>query len=186
MSYKLYTDKSNKFQCTVEVQGTSLSNSQARIILEANDTVSYLFRGKLYENGVCEFDLPKLKNLLNEGDKGLLRLEIIADDVHFEPWNSQFNVVADKKINVVVQEQIIAEKPKIIMNEISLTRIEDEQIKEEKTVIEPVKVEKKATESAKVEKTIVESVKEEPQRQQKTIKLTKSQIEMLQRNRLIS
>jgi hypothetical protein len=175
MSYKLYTDKSNKFQCTVEVQGTSLSNSQARIILEANDTVSYLFRGKLYENGVCEFDLPKLKNLLNEGDKGLLRLEIIADDVHFEPWNSQFNVVADKKINVVVQEQIIAEKPKIVMNEISLTRIEDEPVKEEKK-IEPIKE----------EKITPEPIKEQEQKQNKTIKLTKNQIEMLKKHKLIS
>jgi hypothetical protein len=176
MSYKLYTDKSNKFQCTVEVQGTSLSNSQARIILETNNSVSYLFRGKLYDNGVCEFDLPKLKNILNEGDMGLLRLEIIADDVHFEPWNSQFNVVADKKINVVVQEQIVTEKPKIIMSEISLTRIEDEPVKEEKKTVEIVKETKKE----------VEVIKEEPQKQPKTIKLTKSQMEMLQKRNLIN
>jgi hypothetical protein len=181
MSYKLYTDKANKFQCTIQVEGTSLNNSQARIILETNNDMSYLFKGKLYENGVCEFDLPKLKNILTEGEKGLLRLEIIADDVHFEPWNSQFNVVADKKINVVVQEQITSEKPKIVMNEISLTKIEEE-INEEKKVVEPIKLEKKVVEQVKTEKTVVESTNTQPKR---TIKLTKSQIEMLQKNRLV-
>ena len=110
MSYKLYTDKNNKFQCTVQVEGTSLKNSQARVIIETSGDVCYMFRGKIYENGVCEFDVPKLKNILSEGDKGVLRMEVIADDVYFEPWSSDFQVKATKKVNVVVQEQV-EEKP---------------------------------------------------------------------------
>ena len=125
MSYKLYTDKINKFQCSIQVEGTSLERSQARVILETNDQMSYLFRGKIFDNGVCEFELPKLKGILSEGTIGLLKLEIIADDVHFEPWNSEFSVQADKKVNVVVQEQQVSEKPRIVMNEISLTRVEE-------------------------------------------------------------
>ena len=125
MSYKLFTDKVNKFQCSIQVEGTSLEKSQARVILEINDEMAYLFKGKIFDNGVCEFELPKLKGILNEGDKGLLKLEVIADDVHFEPWNSEFVVGADKKVNVVVQEQKENDKPKIVMNEISLTRVED-------------------------------------------------------------
>jgi hypothetical protein len=97
--------------------------------------MSYLFRGKIFDNGICEFELPKLKGILNEGTIGLLKLEIIADDVHFEPWNSEFMVQADKKVNVVVQEQQVSEKPRIIMNEISLTRVE-----EPKKVVEPTRV----------------------------------------------
>jgi hypothetical protein len=135
MSYKLYTDKLNKFQCSIQVEGTSLERSQARVILETNDQMSYLFRGKIFDNGVCEFELPKLKGILSEGTIGLLKLEIIADDVHFEPWNSEFSVQADKKVNVVVQEQQVSEKPRIVMNEISLTRVE-----EPKRVAEPVKI----------------------------------------------
>ena len=113
MSYKLFTDKVNKFQCSIQVEGTSLEKSQARVILEINDEMAYLFKGKIFDNGVCEFELPKLKGILNEGDKGLLKLEVIADDVHFEPWNSEFVVGADKKVNVVVQEQKENDKPKI-------------------------------------------------------------------------
>jgi hypothetical protein len=135
MSYKLYTDKLNKFQCSIQVEGTSLERSQARVILETNDQMSYLFKGKIFDNGVCEFELPKLKGILSEGTIGLLKLEIIADDVHFEPWNSEFSVQADKKVNVVVQEQQVSEKPRIVMNEISLTRVE-----EPKRVAEPVKI----------------------------------------------
>jgi len=168
MSYKLYTDKTNKFQCTVEVQGTSLGNSQARIILETNNDMSYLFRGRLYDNGICEFNLPKLKNILSEGDKGVLKLEIIADDVHFEPWNSEFNVVSDKKVNVIVQEQAIIEKPKIVVNQISLDVIKEEP--KEQAVLK--------TEEPKKEE-IKESIKPEENKTKKTFKLTKSQMEMI-------
>jgi hypothetical protein len=61
MSYKLFTDKVNKFQCSIQVEGTSLEKSQARVILEINDEMAYLFKGKIFDNGVCEFELPKLK-----------------------------------------------------------------------------------------------------------------------------
>ena len=152
MSYKLYTDKVNKFQCSIQVEGTSLEKSQARVILEINEEMAYLFKGKIFENGVCEFELPKLKGILNEGDKGLLKLEVIADDVHFEPWNSEFVVGADKKVNVVVQEQAVSDKPKIVMNEISLTRVEDKPKMENKKpqpVQENKKVIKKPTENSR-------------------------------------
>jgi hypothetical protein len=152
MSYKLYTDKVNKFQCSIQVEGTSLEKSQARVILEINDEMAYLFNGKIFENVVCEFELPKLNGILNEGDKGLLKLEVIADDVHFEPWNSEFVVGADKKVNVVVQEQAVSDKPKIVMNEISLTRVEDKPKMENKKpqpVQENKKVIKKPTENSR-------------------------------------
>jgi hypothetical protein len=41
-----------------------------------------------------------------------MRLEVIADDVYFEPWSSQFTVKTNKKVNVVVSEQV-DEKPKL-------------------------------------------------------------------------
>jgi hypothetical protein len=133
MSYKLYSDKINKFQCSIQVEGTSLSNSQARVILEGKNEVSYLFRGKLYENGVCEFDLPKMKNILSEGDTGTIRIEIIADDVHFEPWSSDFSVVANKKVSVVVKEQEETEKPKISVGMVTLQEEKPKKVVETKT-----------------------------------------------------
>ena len=120
MSYKLFTDKINKFQCELQVEGTSLVKSQARVILETPD-LTYLFRGKIQDNGVCEFELPKLKGILNEGSIGMVRLEVIADDVHFEPWASDFIVEANKKVTVTLQEQQEVKKPSISMAQITLT-----------------------------------------------------------------
>jgi hypothetical protein len=149
MGYKLYTDKTNKFQCTVQVEGTSLSNSQARVILETKNEMSYLFRGKLFDNGVCEFNLPKLKNILSEGEVGTIKLEIIADDVHFEPWSSEFDVVSDKKVSVTVQEQVEDKKPKIVVNEITLTPTTTKNQIVEKKIVEKKVVDNKVTEKPK-------------------------------------
>ena len=109
MSYKLYTDKPNKFNCDIQIEGTSLTKSKVRLVIETND-VSYMFKGWIENNGVCQVNIPKTKTFLPEGSKGLMRLEVIADDVFFEPWSSEFLIETDKKINVKVKD----EKPKEI------------------------------------------------------------------------
>jgi hypothetical protein len=127
MSYKLFTDKFNKFQCSIQVEGTSLQNSTARIILETNN-LNYLFTGEIHNTGICEFELPKLKGILPEGTIGVVKLEVIADDVRFEPWSSEFVVEAERKVNVVVNEQIQEKnKPRIIMNDINLSMVEEKE-----------------------------------------------------------
>lgn len=107
MDYKLYTDKPNKFTCNIQVDGTSLSNSKVRLVVESDD-LTYLFNGVIFDNGVCEVSIPKTKNFLPENKRGNMRLEVIADDVFFEPWSSQFIVETNKKVAVVVQEQEVA------------------------------------------------------------------------------
>jgi hypothetical protein len=111
MIYNLYTDKPNKFNCNIEIEGTSLSKSRVRLVVETED-MSYMFNGRIENNGLCEVNIPKTKHFLPEGSQGLMRLEVIADDVYFEPWSSQFNVKTNKKVNVVVSEQV-EEKPKL-------------------------------------------------------------------------
>ena len=117
MSYKLYTDKINKFSCSIQVEGTSLSKSKVRLVVESED-MTYMFNGQLFDTGVCEVKIPKTKSFLPEGKKGNMYLEVIADDVYFEPWNSDFVVEQDKKVSVVVNEQIES-RPKlsVIVNE---------------------------------------------------------------------
>ena len=111
MGYKLYTDKSNKFNCNIEVEGTSLSKSQVRLVIESEDLI-YMFKGSIQSNGECEVIVPKTKSFLNEGSKGNMRLEVIADDVYFEPWSSDFSVVTNKKVTVQIAEQE-DEKPRM-------------------------------------------------------------------------
>jgi hypothetical protein len=133
--YNLYTDKPNKFNCNIEIEGTSLSKSKVRLVIESED-MTYLFNGRIENNGVCEVNIPKTKHFLSEGSKGLMRLEVIADDVYFEPWSSEFNVKTNKKVNVVVSEQI-EEKPKL-----RVQVMEQEEIKVSEPVVKKPQVEK--------------------------------------------
>ena len=52
------------------------------------------------------------KSFLSEGTNGNMRLEVIADDVYFEPWSSDFSVVTNKKVTVQIAEPE-EEKPKM-------------------------------------------------------------------------
>jgi hypothetical protein len=140
MIYNLYTDKPNKFNCNIEIEGTSLSKSKVRLVIESED-MTYLFNGRIENNGICEVSIPKTKHFLSEGSKGLMRLEVIADDVYFEPWSSEFNVKTNKKVNVVVSEQI-EEKPKLKV------QVMEQQ---EETVKPIVETEKKSVKMTKEE-----------------------------------
>lgn len=128
MAYSLYTDKPNKFNCNIEIEGTSLAKSQVRLVVET-DEMTYMFKGLIENNGLCEVNIPKTKHFLPEGSKGNMRLEVIADDVYFEPWSSDFSVKTNKKVNVVVTEQV-EEKPKMRV----------QVIEQEETIVQKPKI----------------------------------------------
>jgi hypothetical protein len=133
MGYNLYTDKANKFNCNIEIEGTSLAKSKVRLVIET-DEMSYMFNGKIENTGICEVNIPKTKHFLPEGTKGNMRLEVIADDVYFEPWSSDFNVKTNKKVNVVVSEQV-EDKPRI---NVIVSEQQEEPVKQK--VVESKKV----------------------------------------------
>ena len=58
MSYLLYTDKPNKFNCNIQIEGTSLAKSKVRLVIET-DEMSYMFNGAIENTGVCEVIIPK-------------------------------------------------------------------------------------------------------------------------------
>lgn len=113
MAYKLFSDKANKFSCNIQVEGTSFANSKLRMILET-DELNYMFTGYIHETGVCDVNIPKTKHFLPEGTVGNMRLEVIADDVYFEPWSSDFYVMTDKKVTIesAINETTI-DKPRV-------------------------------------------------------------------------
>jgi hypothetical protein len=155
MSYLLYTDKPNKFNCNIQIEGTSLAKSKVRLVIET-DEMSYMFNGAIENTGVCEVIIPKTKHFLPEGTKGNMRLEVIADDVYFEPWSSDFGVKTNKKVNVVVSEQE-EEKPRLTV----------EVFQQEEPIIEEPKVKVVENHKPKVvevpKKKIVESVVKKPE-----------------------
>jgi hypothetical protein len=138
MAYKLYTDKANKFNCNIEVEGTSLAKSQVRLVIESDD-MSYMFKGSIQSNGECEVTIPKTKNFLSEGTFGNMRLEVIADDVYFEPWASDFSVATNKKVTVQIAEQE-EDKPKMkvqVIEQKEEPKVQKPVVKEEKVVKKP-------------------------------------------------
>ncbi len=44
--YKLFTDKPEVFECNIKLEGASLKNSQARLIIESED-VNLMFEGTI-------------------------------------------------------------------------------------------------------------------------------------------
>ena len=102
--YKLFTDKSELFECDIKLEGASLSKSKARLVVETSD-YSLLFNGSISSKGKCEIPIRKLKGLINEDTSGNIRLEVIAEDTLFTPWESDFEVEASKKVTVEVKSQ---------------------------------------------------------------------------------
>jgi len=102
--YTLYTDKQELFECSISLEGASVKNSKVRLVVEA-DNLNLLFNGTIDSSGKCTVPIRKLKNLLEESTKGKIKLEVIADDTYFTPWESDFEVETAKKVTVEVKSQ---------------------------------------------------------------------------------
>ena len=121
MSYKLYTDKQEIFECNIYLEGASLTQATSRIIVETQD-LKLMFEGTIDNQGNCKIPIRKLRGLLGEEDKGTMKLEVIAEDTYFLPWESDFEVDTAKKIKVEVKQQskplIKSSKPKMVVREV--------------------------------------------------------------------
>ena len=121
--YKLFTDKSELFECDIKLEGASLSKSSARLVVETSD-YSLLFKGNINSSGKCEIPIRKLKGLIDENTTGNIRLEVIAEDTYFTPWESDFEVDASKKVTVEVKSQQV--KKPIVETKVKV-KIKDEK-----------------------------------------------------------
>ena len=132
--YKLYTDKVENFEAVIKLEGASPSKSKARLIVET-DSFSLLFKGKVNSEGKVTIPVRRLKGLLDENTQGNIKLEVIAEDTYFTPWESQFQVDTSKKVTVEIKSQsapiIESAKPEIkvqVMNEQKVTKNEREHV----------------------------------------------------------
>ena len=134
--YTLYSDKNNIFECDIQLEGASLSQAFARVIVEGND-LNLVFNGNINNDGNCRIEMPKL-NMLKEG--GEVKLEFIADDMYFNPWNSDFEIKKSKNITVEVKQpkdNIIKEnKAKVRVNINQQKPVSKKQVKSKKTIKE--------------------------------------------------
>jgi hypothetical protein len=100
--YKLLKDKNNEFQCEIKLEGATASNAKVRLFLEG-DGCEYAFNGKI-ENDQCMIPLGKLKKFGNLLENGKIRLEVVADDTLFVPYESDYELEAEKKVTVEVKQ----------------------------------------------------------------------------------
>lgn len=106
--YKIYKDKPETFSCDINIEGAKLEETSARIIIESNDW-TIMFNGEI-ENGKVNIPMRKL-NILEEGATGKIKLEIIADNTVFIPWEDTFKVKLSKKVMVSFNEKKTFKKP---------------------------------------------------------------------------
>tara|TARA_R110002153_G_scaffold254134_1_gene412469 strand:- start:7324 stop:7908 length:585 start_codon:yes stop_codon:yes gene_type:complete len=99
--YTLYTDKVENFKCSIDLEGASLDDTKVRLVLE-NNKLNLLYEGEVDSNGNCTIPISKLKNVLKEGTNGTMKLEVIAEDTYFSPWEDDFKVATNKKVTVEV------------------------------------------------------------------------------------
>ena len=123
--YKLFTDRSELFECDIKLRGASLKKSKARLVVETTD-YSLMFNGSISNGGKCEIPIRKLKGLIDEDTTGNIRLEVIAEDTFFTPWESDFEVETSKKVTVEVKSQ--TNKKPIIEAKVKVTSSEQQHV----------------------------------------------------------
>jgi len=101
--YKLYRDRDETFECKISVEGTSLVNSEVRLVLQTENW-NILFFGKIYKDGRCVVPLKKM-SIFPEGMIGKAHLEVIIEDTMFIPWEETFIVEGAKKVTVEIKPQ---------------------------------------------------------------------------------
>ena len=101
--YKLYRDSDETFECKISVEGTSLVNSEVRLVLQTENW-NILFFGKIYKDGRCVVPLKKM-SIFPEGMVGKAHLEVIIEDTMFIPWEETFIVEGAKKVTVEIKPQ---------------------------------------------------------------------------------
>jgi len=100
--YKLLKDKNNEFQCEIRLEGANINNATARLFLEA-DGAEYSFKGEI-DGDKCTIPMGKLKKFANLLESGKIRLEVLADDTLFVPYESDYQIEAEKKVTVEVKQ----------------------------------------------------------------------------------
>ena len=130
--YKLFTDKSELFECDITLQGASVKKSKARLVIDTKD-YSIMFNGTISESGKCKIPIKKLKGLIDENTSGNIRLEVIAEDTFFVPWETDFKIETSKKVTVEIKSQTV--KPTLTETKVSVAVKNDSPKKQEAKVV---------------------------------------------------
>lgn len=102
LAYQIFRDKAEIFECKVMIEGSNVSNTAVRLLLESPEW-NVFFKGSI-ENGICRIPLKKM-SILSPGLKGKIILEVVVDGEIFYPWYETFQVQNSKNVKVEVMSQ---------------------------------------------------------------------------------
>jgi hypothetical protein len=131
--YKLLKDKNNEFQCEIKLVGASEKTAKVRLFLEGTGC-EYAFNGSI-DGTRCRVNLGKLKNFTNLMESGKIRLEVIADDTVFVPYESTYEMEQSKSVTVEVVENEQTTKKAMVEVKVVTPEVQKKQIL--KTVPKP-------------------------------------------------
>ncbi len=97
--YTIQLDTVKNFECTLKIQGASLTKSKVNLVIESND-MDIRCRGTINEKGKVSIPVKKLKGILDENSKGKMYLEVIAEDSYFTPYKTDYITELSKKVDI--------------------------------------------------------------------------------------
>jgi hypothetical protein len=115
MSYTIYLDKEETFECEVSIKNASIKDSSARLIIESDD-INLVFFGTVSKDTIT-VPIKSLKKYFTESDKATIKLEVIVENNLVTPWESEllfdsYNKVEIKEIKNVKSKPLIEIKVK--------------------------------------------------------------------------
>ena len=115
MSYTIYLDKEETFECEASIKNASYKNSSARLIIESED-VNLVFFGIVDKNTIS-VPIKSLKKYFTENDTAKIKLEVIVENQLVTPWESEvefdsYNKVEIKEIKNIKQSPLVEIKLK--------------------------------------------------------------------------
>jgi hypothetical protein len=139
MSYTIYLDKDETFECEASIKNASYKNSSARLIIESND-VNLVFFGSVDKNTIS-VPIKSLKKYFTESDKATIKLEVIVENQLVTPWESEvefdsYNKVEIKEVKNVKSKPLIEvkvkEEKKVVVEETQAEVFEENTTDREK------------------------------------------------------
>jgi len=100
--YKIYKDKSENFNCEISVEGATIDSTSVRLLFETEEWNIFI-DGEIDQYGNVNIPIKKM-SIFKEGTKGRVKMEVIADNTVFVPWEDDFEVKMSKKVSVSFNE----------------------------------------------------------------------------------
>lgn len=109
MSYKIYLDKEETFECEASIKNSSYKNAKARLIIES-DNLNLVFYGDLNKNTIS-VPVKSLKKYFSEKDTAKIKLEVIVENQLVTPWESDVEFETYNKVEIKEVKNTINAEP---------------------------------------------------------------------------